>query len=233
MLHHAEMMPQFARAADLPLRRGELSRVGLGDLRRSACSRRSCSPTASPQFVDAGVRACRRRRQRSSVLDAWAATLAYTFQIYFDFSGYSDMAIGLARMFGIRLPLNFNSPYKARSIIDFWRRWHMTLSRFLRDYLYIPLGGNRRGTAAALRQPDGDDAARRALARRGWTFVVWGGLHGIYLVHQSSLAGLARRQQLRLGRVIRCERAGCERIVLGHHLLRGRGRLGVLSRQNG
>ena len=66
-------------------------------------------------------------------------------QIYFDFSGYTDMAIGLSLMFGVRLPVNFNSPYKSTSIIDFWRRWHMTLSRFLRDYLYIPLGGNRRG----------------------------------------------------------------------------------------
>ena len=92
------------------------------------------------------------------------------------------MAIGLSRMFGVRLPLNFDSPYKARNIIEFWRRWHMTLSRFLRDYLYIPLGGNRHGTAAPLRQPDGHDAARRPVARRGWTFVIWGGLHGIYLV---------------------------------------------------
>src|SRR5205085_8482758 len=78
---------------------------------------------------------------------AWMGTLAYTMQIYFDFSGYSDMAIGLARLFGIRLPLNFNSPYKAVNIADFWRRWHITLSRFLRDYLYIPLGGNRKGPA--------------------------------------------------------------------------------------
>ena len=77
------------------------------------------------------------------------------------------MAIGMSRMFGIFLPLNFNSPYKAHSIIEFWRRWHMTLSRFLRDYLYIPLGGNRRGARAALRQSDGHHAARRALARRG------------------------------------------------------------------
>ena len=77
--------------------------------------------------------------------EAWKGALAYTFQLYFDFSGYSDMAIGLAMLFGIRLPLNFDSPYKARSIIEFWQRWHITLSRFLRDYLYIPLGGNRKG----------------------------------------------------------------------------------------
>ena len=80
-----------------------------------------------------------------SLLEAWGASLAYGLQLYFDFSGYSDMAIGLSKMLGIRLPLNFDSPYKATSIIEFWRRWHMTLSRFLRDYLYIPLGGSRRG----------------------------------------------------------------------------------------
>ena len=102
----------------------------------------------------------------AALLEAWVGALAYTLQLYFDFSGYSDMAIGLALMFGIRLPLNFNSPYKATNIIEFWRRWHMTLSRFLRDYLYIPLGGNRTGRVAALRQPDAHDAARRALARR-------------------------------------------------------------------
>ena len=80
-----------------------------------------------------------------SLVEAWVALLAYALQIYFDFSGYSDMAVGLALLFGIRLPVNFRSPYKATSIVEFWRRWHITLSRFLRDYLYIPLGGNRLG----------------------------------------------------------------------------------------
>jgi alginate O-acetyltransferase complex protein AlgI len=79
--------------------------------------------------------------------DAWGATLAFALQLYFDFSGYTDMAIGLALMLNVVLPENFDSPYQARSIIDFWRRWHMTLSNFLRDYLYIPLGGSRRGEA--------------------------------------------------------------------------------------
>ena len=101
-----------------------------------------------------------------SAAEAWVATGAYTLQIYFDFSGYSDMAIGLALMFGLRLPLNFDAPYRAVSIRDFWRRWHITLSRFLRDYLYIPLGGNRCGA----RTPGGEchrhDAAGRALAWR-------------------------------------------------------------------
>ena len=84
--------------------------------------------------------------QDPTLIQSWIGTLAYTFQIYFDFSGYSDMAIGLARIFGIKLPENFDSPYRSTNIVDFWRRWHMTLSRFLRDYLYIPCGGNRKGT---------------------------------------------------------------------------------------
>jgi len=113
---------------------------------------------------------------------AWLGSLAYTFQIYFDFSGYCDMALGIARMFGIRLPINFNSPYKALSISEFWRRWHITLSRFLRDYLYIPLGGNRSGILGR----HGNLVATMLLGGlwhgAGWNFVIWGGLHGGYLV---------------------------------------------------
>ena len=115
--------------------------------------------------------------------EAWIATAAYTLQIYFDFSGYSDMAIGLALMFGLRLPLNFNAPYRALSIRDFWRRWHMTLSRFLRDYLYIPLGGNRCGP---LRQAAnviatmllGGLVARRQLDLRRLGRAAWRGAGG-------------------------------------------------------
>jgi alginate O-acetyltransferase complex protein AlgI len=114
--------------------------------------------------------------------EAWTGLLAYTFQIYFDFSGYSDMAIGLGMMLGLVIPQNFQSPYKSASIIEFWRTWHMTLSRFLRDYLYVPLGGNRAG------------AFRRFLNLvivmllgglwhgASWNFVIWGGLHGSYLI---------------------------------------------------
>lgn len=113
---------------------------------------------------------------------AWQAALAYTFQIYFDFSGYSDMAIGLARFFGIRLPMNFNSPYKAVDIIEFWRRWHITLSRFLKDYLYIPLGGNRHGKARRYLNVMIVMLLGGLWHGAAWTFVVWGGLHGIYLL---------------------------------------------------
>lgn len=114
--------------------------------------------------------------------EAWTGALAYTFQLYFDFSGYSDMAIGLARMMGIRFPMNFNSPYKAVNIIDFWRRWHITLSRFLRDYLYIPLGGNRRGPIRRHANLLITMLLGGLWHGAGWTFVIWGGLHGLYLI---------------------------------------------------
>jgi alginate O-acetyltransferase complex protein AlgI len=114
-------------------------------------------------------------------LEAWVGTLAFTFQIYFDFSGYSDIAIGLARCFGIVLPLNFNSPYAADSIIDFWRRWHITLSRFLRDYLYVPLCGNRRGFPRQLGNLMTVMLLGGLWHGAGWNFVIWGGLHGLYL----------------------------------------------------
>lgn len=113
---------------------------------------------------------------------AWSGALAYTFQIYFDFSGYCDMAIGLARCFGIRLPINFNSPYKAINIVDFWRRWHITLSHFLRDYLYIPLGGNRGGKMQRYMNLSITMLLGGLWHGASWTFVVWGGLHGLYLM---------------------------------------------------
>jgi D-alanyl-lipoteichoic acid acyltransferase DltB (MBOAT superfamily) len=114
--------------------------------------------------------------------EAWFGTVAFGFQIYFDFSGYSDMAIGLARMFGIRLPFNFHSPYKATSIIDFWRCWHITLSRFLRNYLYVPLGGNRRGRHRRYLNIMVVMLLGGLWHGAGWTFVLWGGLHGLYLL---------------------------------------------------
>ncbi len=114
--------------------------------------------------------------------EAWSGALSYAFQLYFDFSGYADMAIGLACMFGIWLPLNFNSPYKAYNIIEFWRRWHMTLSRFMRDYLYIPMGGGRRGNIHQLRNILLTMLLGGLWHGAGWTFVIWGGLHGLCLV---------------------------------------------------
>lgn len=113
--------------------------------------------------------------------EAWLAIFAFGFQIYFDFSGYSNMAIGLGLLFGIELPENFNRPYRAASLIDFWRRWHMTLSAFLRDYLYIPLGGNRHGAARMYLAMMGTMLLGGLWHGAAWTFVIWGGVHGLGL----------------------------------------------------
>ncbi|HKU96687.1 MAG TPA: MBOAT family protein [Vineibacter sp.] len=127
---------------------------------------------------------------------AWVGVLAYTLGLYFDFSGYSDMAVGLARMFGLRLPYNFNSPYKATSIIDFWRRWHITLSTWLRDYLYVPLGGNRHGKARRYVNLLVTMLLGGLWHGAAWNFVFWGLLHGLYLViNHGWLAVTAERAQ--------------------------------------
>ncbi|MBO8159728.1 MBOAT family protein [Thermosyntropha sp.] len=114
--------------------------------------------------------------------EAWITSLSYTFQLYFDFSGYTDMAIGAALLFNIKLPVNFNSPYKALNIQDFWRRWHMTLSRFLRDYIYIPLGGNRKGELLTYRNLMITFLIGGLWHGAGWNFVFWGFLHGLALI---------------------------------------------------
>lgn len=113
--------------------------------------------------------------------EAWAAALSYTFQIYFDFSGYTDMALGISLMLNIKLPQNFNSPYKANSIVDFWRRWHITLSNFLKDYLYIPLGGNRKGKGRRYLNLFLTMVLGGLWHGASWTFVLWGAFHGIGL----------------------------------------------------
>lgn len=117
-----------------------------------------------------------------SFFTAWIGIIAYGLQIYFDFSGYSDMAIGLAIMFAIRFPINFDSPYKALNITEFWKRWHMSLTRFFRDYLYIPLGGNRGGTRLQARNIMLVFLISGLWHGAGWTFVIWGALHGFYLI---------------------------------------------------
>jgi alginate O-acetyltransferase complex protein AlgI len=114
--------------------------------------------------------------------DAWLGALAYTVQLYFDFSGYSDMAIGISLLLGVKLPINFNSPYKAVNITEFWRRWHITLSNFLRDYLYISLGGNRHGQLRRYLNLIVTMLLGGLWHGAGWTFIIWGGLHGVYLV---------------------------------------------------
>jgi alginate O-acetyltransferase complex protein AlgI len=113
---------------------------------------------------------------------AWQGAIAFKFQLYFDFSGYSEMALGAARLFGVQLPLNFNSPYRALNVVDFWRRWHMTLTRFLRDYVYIPLGGSRRGTARLYFNLMVTLALSGLWHGAAWHFVFWGSLQGASMV---------------------------------------------------
>lgn len=123
--------------------------------------------------------------QSLSLFESWVASLSYTFQLYFDFSGYSDMAIGIALLFGINLPINFNSPYKSTSIQDFWRRWHITLGRFFNQYLYIPLGGNRKSELHTNRNLLIVFLLSGLWHGAGWTFIIWGALHGLaILIHR-------------------------------------------------
>lgn len=179
ILHHKEMMPQFAKARTYRPSAINFA-VGLTIFFIGLCKKAmiadSLAPFATHVFDAAGNGAT------PGAMEAWGGALAYTLQLYFDFSGYSDMAIGLARLFGIKMPINFLSPYKAVSIIDFWRRWHMTLSRFLRQYLYIALGGNRRGKARRYLNLMITMALGGLWHGAGWTFVAWGTLHGLYLV---------------------------------------------------
>jgi len=178
VLHHKEMMPQFARPQTYRFSSDNMTIglmiFGIG-LFKKAVLADGVSPYANMAFLSADA------GEKLDFLAAWGGALAYTTQLYFDFSGYSDMAIGLSRMFGIVLPLNFNSPYKATNIIDFWRRWHMTLSRFLRDYLYIPLGGNRKGPLRRQVNLMLTMLLGGLWHGASWNFVLWGGLHGVYL----------------------------------------------------
>lgn len=178
ILHHAEMMPQFARresyAANAEMMAAGVTLFVMG-LAKKVLIADGVGGYVGP-FFDAA-----RIGVPLTFLEAWCGALAYTFQLYFDFSGYSDMAIGLSLLFGVRLPVNFHSPYKAVNIIDFWRRWHMTLSRFLRDYLYVPLGGNRKGPARRYINLLLTMLLGGLWHGAGWTFVVWGALHGVYL----------------------------------------------------
>jgi alginate O-acetyltransferase complex protein AlgI len=175
IVHHKEMMPQFLRRETF---RFSIENLSLGaamfslGLFKKAVIADTLSPFAIGLFDQSGP---------AFFGDAWLGALAYTFQIYFDFSGYSDMALGLGKMFNIDIPINFNSPYKATSIIDFWRRWHMTLSRFLKDYLYIPLGGNRKGPVRRYVNLMATMLLGGLWHGAAWTFVLWGGLHGLYL----------------------------------------------------
>jgi len=129
---------------------------------------------------------------------AWLGAIAYSIQIYFDFSGYSDMAIGLAMMFGIRFRENFNHPYAAATVTEFWRRWHMSLSTWFRDYLYIPLGGHRHGAARRYANLMTTMLLGGLWHGANWTFVVWGGLHGLFLIANHAFSSASAAWLIRL-----------------------------------
>jgi len=190
VLHHKEMMPQFGNAAIFRFNAlnfaAGMSVFILGLFKKTVLAD-GIATYGSPIFAAAA------NDQPLSFADAWGGVLSYTFQLYFDFSGYSDMAIGLALMMGIRLPLNFDSPYKSVNIIEFWRRWHMTLSRFLRDYLYISLGGNKKGEARRYVNLMTTMLLGGLWHGAGWTFVIWGALHGLYLAMNHGWHTLRRR----------------------------------------
>jgi alginate O-acetyltransferase complex protein AlgI len=179
IVHHKEMMPQF-NTLDIGKFMSRNLAIGITifsiGLFKKVILADTVAEFATPVFD--GV-------ENGNTVDlilAWQGALAYTLQIYFDFSGYSDMAIGLAKMFGITLPLNFNSPYKSLSIIEFWRRWHMTLSRFLKDYVYIPMGGSQKGSKRRYVNLLTTMLLGGLWHGAGWSFVIWGGFHGTYLI---------------------------------------------------
>ena len=178
IVHHADIMPQFDRLE----KNSKVEDFAAGvclfaiGMAKKTMIADPLGALGSPMFDGAAA------GTDPNLISAWIGVLAYALQIYFDFSAYSDMACGLAMMFGIRLPINFFSPYKSRSIVEFWRRWHMTLSRLLRNYVYIPLGGNRRGQVCRYVNLLATMLIGGLWHGAGWTFVLWGGLHGVYLV---------------------------------------------------
>lgn len=177
IVHHREMIPQIGNILSPKLKNVAIGLtfflIGLG---KKVLIADNLSLVSDPVFEKALV------GEPISLLTGWIALFCYSFQIYFDFSAYSDMAIGLARAFGIVLPINFASPYKADSITDFWRRWHITLSRFFRDYVYIPLGGNRRSPIGQGLTLFATMSLTGLWHGANWTFVIWGILHFVFLL---------------------------------------------------
>ena len=175
IIHHSEMMPQFADASN---KRVAWENVAAGaflltiGLAKKVFLADPLIPLVAAGFDHAAS---------VGAAQAWLAALAYTLQIYFDFSGYTDMALGAALIFNIRLPINFDSPYRSLDLREFWHRWHITLSRFLREYVYIPLGGNRAGEARVLANVLATFLLGGLWHGAAWTFVCWGALHGLGL----------------------------------------------------
>ena len=176
ILHHREMMPQFADPTNKRVDWGNVARgltllaIGLG---KKVLIADEIAPIANAGYSSLHA---------LTFGDAWLTVLCYTMQIYFDFSGYTDMALGMALMMNIRLPQNFDSPYRQRNLREFWRHWHITLMRFLRDYVYIPIGGSRKGEAFTAFALVFTFALGGLWHGANWTFVLWGVVNGIGLV---------------------------------------------------
>ena len=184
IVHHKEMMPQFANLRNNYINYRNVSLglfiFGIGLFKKIVIAD-SFAVFANNGFNDT---------EAITLFEAWATSLSYSFQLYFDFSGYCDMAIGAALLFNIKLPVNFNSPYKSFDIQDFWRRWHMTLSRFLRDYIYIPLGGNRVANFRVYLNLMTTFIIGGFWHGAGWTFLFWGFLHGLAIAMHRAWSGL-------------------------------------------
>ncbi len=176
IVHHSEMMPQFAKTAN-KVKRYENIAAGLF-LFAIGLFKKTVIADTFAMWVNAGFDT----NITLGFFEAWATSLSYTFQLYYDFSGYTDMALGTALLFNIKLPSNFNSPYKALNIRDFWQRWHITLSRFLKEYVYIPLGGNRKGSFRTYTNLFLTFLIGGIWHGAGWTFIFWGFLHGAAMV---------------------------------------------------
>lgn len=194
IVHHKEMLPQFD-TKDIFRPSGKCLALGITWIAIGLFKKVELADSLM-EYANR-IFAASEAGQTVWFLEAWAGALAYTFQLYFDFSGYVDMALGSAMMIGIRLPPNFNSPYKSLNIIEFWRCWHMTLSRFLRDYIYIALGGNRFGLFKRYRNLMLTMFLGGLWHGAAWTFVFWGVLHGFYLIVNH--AWLAVRVRLGIG----------------------------------
>lgn len=187
ILRHQQLLPQFAATTHFRLSRENLA-VGISififGLGKKLLIADTLAATTWPLLA----------ADEPKFLHAWLGMLAYTMRLYFDFSGYSDMAIGVSRLLGFKIPINFDSPYKATNVSDFWQRWHISLSQFLRNYLYIPLGGNRRGQISRYRNLILTMLLGGLWHGANWTFVVWGGLHGLYLCIQHGWQNLRRHR---------------------------------------
>ena len=199
IVHHKEIMPQISNLQVTPF---DINKFHIGmlifiiGLSKKLVLADNLALLANPVFDITD------QAQSVDFVSAWVGSLAYTFQLYFDFSAYSDMAIGLGLMFGLKLPINFNSPYKSTSITEFWRRWHITLSTFLRDYLYIPLGGNRNGKYRRYQNLMLTMLLGGLWHGAGWNFIIWGGLHGLYLVINQAFSTFCTKLDIQIHKLI-------------------------------